>query len=86
MFHSSLLSPFIETETHGPNYTNPLPDIVDGHEEYEVEAILAHKNDRGIKYKVRWKGYSSKEDSWETASHLKNAQQILDQYRKTHGL
>ena len=45
VFHSSLLSPFVETETHGPNFTNPPPDIVNGQEEYEVEAIIAHKMD-----------------------------------------
>jgi hypothetical protein len=55
VFHASLLSPFIETETHGPNFPKPPPDIVDGEEEYEVEAILAHKKNRGIKYLVRWK-------------------------------
>ena len=35
--------PFVETETHGTNYLNPLPDLIDGQEEHEVEAIIAHK-------------------------------------------
>src|SRR6266446_4776238 len=26
-FHATLLMPYVETETHGPNYTRPPPDI-----------------------------------------------------------
>jgi hypothetical protein len=40
VFHVDLLTPYIETEFHGPNYTRPPPDLVQGTEEYEVEAIL----------------------------------------------
>jgi hypothetical protein len=86
VFYTSLLSSFIETEIHGPNFPKLPPDIMDRQEEYEVEAILAHKKNRGIKYLVRWKGYGSLDNTWEPASNLKNTQQILDKYRKTHGL
>jgi hypothetical protein len=47
VFHSSLLSPFTETEIHGPSYPTPTPDFVDGEEEYEVEGILKHKIKKG---------------------------------------
>jgi hypothetical protein len=43
VFHVSLLSPYHETEPHGPNYFDTPPEIVDDHKEYEPEAILAHK-------------------------------------------
>src|SRR6202012_2154150 len=33
VFHTDLLMPFTETEIHGPNYTRPAPDLVDGQEE-----------------------------------------------------
>ena len=42
-FHISLLSPYKETETHGPNYIRPPPELVNGEEEYEVERILKHR-------------------------------------------
>ncbi len=29
--------PYYETQTHGPNFTRPPPDLIDGEEEYEVE-------------------------------------------------
>jgi len=43
VFHASLLSPYRETKTHGPNFTKPPPDLIKGKEEYEIEAIMSHK-------------------------------------------
>jgi hypothetical protein len=42
IFYSSLLTPYTETPSHGPNFTRPPPDLIDGEEEYEVEQICAH--------------------------------------------
>ena len=42
MFHASLLSPYTETDAHGPNYTRPPPDLIGGEEFYEVEQIRDH--------------------------------------------
>uniref|UniRef100_A0A0W0FJH8 Reverse transcriptase-rnase h-integrase n=1 Tax=Moniliophthora roreri TaxID=221103 RepID=A0A0W0FJH8_MONRR len=42
VFHAGLLSPFKETDIHGPNFLEPPPDIVEGQEEHEVEAIIGH--------------------------------------------
>jgi hypothetical protein len=40
VFHTNLLTPYKETELHGPNFTRPPPDLIDGEPEYEVEKIL----------------------------------------------
>ena len=40
VFHASLLTPYKETREHGPNFTEPLPDLIDGQPEWEVEEIL----------------------------------------------
>ena len=42
VFHVSLLLPYKETEQHGPNFICPLPDIIEGKEQYKVEAICDH--------------------------------------------
>ena len=42
MFHASLLSPYVGTDAHGPNYSRPLPDLIGGEEFYEVEQIQDH--------------------------------------------
>jgi hypothetical protein len=43
VFHASLLSPYYETDAHGPNFSCPPPDLIDGEEEYEVERIISHQ-------------------------------------------
>jgi hypothetical protein len=40
VFHAGLLSPYKETEEHGPNFEEPPPDLIDGKEEYEVKSIV----------------------------------------------
>jgi len=43
VFHASLLNLYHETKAHGPNFTRPPPDLIEGEEEYEVERIVAHR-------------------------------------------
>jgi hypothetical protein len=43
VFHTALLTPYHETDTHGPNFPEPPLDLVEGEKEYEVEAIIVHK-------------------------------------------
>ncbi len=40
VFHVDLLTPHKEMEFHGCNFERPLPDLVNGEEEYEVEQII----------------------------------------------
>ena len=87
VFHAALLTPYLETETHGPNHTNPPPDLVEGNPEWEVESILSHRRrGHGYQYLVHWQGYGSADDSWEPAGNLKNAQETINQYKQRHGL
>jgi hypothetical protein len=41
VFHASLLSLYFKMDTHGPNYSQPPPDLIDGEVEYEVEHIIS---------------------------------------------
>ena len=43
VFHANLITPYKEMAIHGPNYSWPPPDLVDGEEEFEVEQILDMK-------------------------------------------
>ena len=59
----------------------PPPVLVEGEEEYEVEAILRHKGKGSSRlYLVLWKGYPIIEASWEPESHLQHAPQLLEDY------
>jgi len=43
VFYASILSPYLETKTHSPNFLQPSPDFIEGEEEYEVKAIIVHR-------------------------------------------
>ena len=63
----------------------PPPDLIKGEEEYEVKAILSHQGStRNRSYLVRWKGYSSADDSWEPETHLVHAADLLAAYKRCH--
>jgi hypothetical protein len=67
VFHIDLLTPYKETIMHGPNYQRPLPNLVDGEEEYSVEKILDSRlfgRRRRLQYLVKWEGYPDSDNMW----------------------
>ena len=81
VFHVSNLKRWNRSEEFERVERPPSPIMVEGHEEYEVEAILRHKG-KGARrlYQVLWKGFPITEASWEPESHLANAPQVLEEY------
>jgi Chromo (CHRromatin Organisation MOdifier) domain len=66
VFHTSLLTPYKETEEHGENFAQPPPELIEGQEEYEVEQIIDSRwwgRGRKLQYLLQWKGYSCAHDS-----------------------
>ena len=81
VFHVSNLKRFHRSTEFEREEQPPPPVLVDGEEEYEVEAILRHKGQGARRlYQVLWRGYPGTEASWEPESHLRNAPHILDEY------
>ena len=83
VFHANLITPYKETELHGPNYTWPPPDLVDGEEEFEVEKIIDMKQmGRGRKtyYLIKWKGYPTSDNSWEPQENI-HADELIKEFQ-----
>jgi hypothetical protein len=60
----------------------PPPDIIQGEEEYEVEAILDHRGGkRRRQYLIKWKGYPSSDITWELKWALRHAPDIVTRYK-----
>jgi hypothetical protein len=67
VFHIDLLTPYQETIMHGPNFTQPTPELIDGEEEYSMEKILDswHFGRRWrLQYLVKWEGYPDADNMW----------------------
>src|SRR5580692_6159390 len=88
VFHSSILTPYKETNEHGDNYQHPPPEMIDNAEEYEVELIINHRHHgkkRQLQYLIRWKGYSAADDTWEPADQV-HAPDLVRKYHQKHPL
>ena len=93
VFNVSQLRPYNDPAGSFPGRSvDPSPPVVvDGEEEYEVEAILLHRDVAGRdrprrEYLVKWLGYSELDNTWEPEDHLNNAQEAVDRYLHRSGL
>lgn len=84
MFHASLLTPYVETDAHGPNGTRPPPDLAD-EKRYEIEKILKHRiRQKKLQLYIKWKGYPEDEATWEDEDTvIDDAEKMLQQYKAT---
>jgi len=58
------------------------PVEVEGVEEWEVKKILNKKKMRGVeKYLIRWKGFTAEGDTWKRKENLKNAKELIEEFK-----
>jgi len=61
----------------------PLPIVVNGEPEWEVEEVLdSHWHRRRFQFLIKWKGFSREHNSWEVASDVKVLDLVVEYYRK----
>jgi len=81
VFHTSLLTPYKETDQHSPNFIKPPPDILEGKPKWEVKKILKERSFGHWKkkqYLMCWKGYSPAHDSWTNSKDLHALELLAD--------
>ena len=89
VFHASKLSPYTEASFEGQKPMLPPPDLIDGHEEFEVKEILdSRRVGRGkkkkLQYFVRWHGYNADDDNWEPVENLARAKEVIKEFYEKH--
>ena len=85
VFHLSLLLPYQETTTHGPNFTQPPPDLINREEEFKVEHIKGYRHQgqsKVLQYLIKWKGYMEADNMWELANQV-HAPELIKVYYKS---
>jgi Chromo (CHRromatin Organisation MOdifier) domain len=85
VFHISLLMPYTETPSHGPNFTRPPPDLIEGEAEYKVEQICSHwtwGRCKTLQYLIKWKGYPESDNTWEDTDQI-HAPILIKLYHQT---
>ncbi|SJL16563.1 uncharacterized protein ARMOST_20089 [Armillaria ostoyae] len=88
VFNIEHLKPYIDSPPELKEHTKlPEMQLEIPSDEFEVEEIVGHKYQRGkIQYLVRWTGYGPQFDSWASTADLKNAPEIVRNYRRSEGL
>ena len=83
--HVTRLSPFL----YDSLYVDPRKVSLKDQEEFQIEAILAHRGNLNrkstLEFLVRWDGYDELSDSWEPWGNLRSTVQ-LHKYLKDKGL
>ncbi len=81
-FHVSLLEPYHRRSGEDPRIIQP--DLVDGEEEWEVEAILdSRKRGRTKEWLVRWKGFGPADDEWLRKENLKGCEELVQEFEQS---
>jgi len=87
VFNEVLLIPYKPPSESNPQLENPpLPEIIDGENEFDVEEILDSRiTKKGLlEYLVSWKGYPVEENTWEPARNVKNSEQLVKEFHSKY--
>lgn len=91
VFHASLLTPYVETPEHGPNATQPPPEIINDEEQWEVDEILDSewrappgKRKPVLHYFVHYTGYPDSENQWRPHTEFHADDQLVLDFFAQH--
>jgi len=74
-----------KSQVKGQKKIPPKPVIIEGEEKFEVEKIINKRMVRGKeRFLVRWKGYTTEEDTWESRENLENAKELVEEFERKY--
>jgi hypothetical protein len=80
VFHVSLFEIYHPSK-HLTKPQNIEPVIIDGYEEWNVEAILGSRISRNqLEYLVKWEGFPDCENTWEPVSNIKSCKDLINEF------
>jgi hypothetical protein len=87
VFHVNLLRPFTEDPTRFPNrrqVNRPVAELVDRQQEWIVERVLGERKMKNghVQYLVLWEGWPVEDATWERASYLAHAQDMINDWKQ----
>ena len=86
VFYVSLLKEYFEDSVRPEReqVLRPVSELVENHEEYEVETILNKRKLRSqdTEYLVKWRGYHVKKATWVPSSDLGNAKKAVQDFEE----
>jgi len=84
VFHVSDLTLHHEANENSKKRFKPLPETIDGHQEFEVEKIVGRDVIQGVvNYQVRFKGYSSSYDLFLPEHELTKCKELIAEFLET---
>jgi hypothetical protein len=89
VFHVDRLQPHHSSPASFGQRTpaKPPPVLIDGEEQYVVEAIVEHRRHNNRReYLLQWEGWPREDWTWAPESELSHCKEILTKYKRDHGL
>jgi hypothetical protein len=78
VFHVSLLKSY---KPGGRTQPPPLPEIIDGIPEYEVEGVIHHRQrNNKYEYLIKWLGHGEEYNTWEPERQVQNCPDRINEY------
>ncbi len=91
VFHISKLKPYRDGSASFPDRhqlpVRPAPELLPdtGEKAWEVKQVVGKRTVRGkVQYLVLWKGYPDTDRTWEPASNLRHAREVVQAYESQH--
>ena len=80
VFHVKLIKKYIPSNEKDKHVIIPPPIRVDGEQHgYEIEEILdVRKKNNGFQYLIKWVGYGTEDNSWETRTSINDNELLRD--------